>query len=575
MATVTQIRTLFDAIGEQEWAELSARMERRSYAPGDTLIAQGTIEPDFHVIVEGIGHVVAANAQGARRELGTVGPGEPVGDMSLLTGEPASADVIASTPIVAFAVRQQDLAALGELRQRLFEALAAMLAGRLRNANARLMARGDRSVYAIACSPSSMPALARLPSEVARVTGSGTLAVVIETAAGTNGASTMAGDNVHLHQVVADDVSDLPRLLDRAGHDFEQILVFGDPRQLDHARVPPTRSLRIVFDRDDFPPNVGSTTVAVAPLPWILPSLAKLSSRLECDVAGVIPPDGASPSRRDPVRKLARLLTGRRVGVALGAGAAKGLAHMGVLRGLEELAIDIDVISGCSIGAAMAAGWAAGYTADELSEIATRIAARAVRPTLPMHSFLSSRGIREELETLGPTKRFEDLDIPLAICATDIFRRTAVTFTTGIVWPRILASMAIPGIYPPLRTSDSYLVDGAVLNPVPARQCRDLGAGLVIGIRLTGKATSPREALDHATSKPYAIDTIMRSLEIMQNHVSEMSRKDADVMVEVCLERGGLRDFGRAAEIAEEGYRAVIAAAPSLTAVLPYIGAAA
>src|SRR5262249_49921995 len=158
---------------------------------------------------------------------------------------------------------------------------------------------------------------------------------------------------------------------------------------------------------------------------------------------------------------------------------------------------------------------------------------------------------------------------------TDIFRRSAVTFTSGLVWPRILASMAIPGIYPPLRTSDSYLVDGAVLNPVPARQCRELGAGVVIGVRLTGEATSPREALDQRPSRPYAIDTIMRSLEIMQNHVSEMSRNDADVMIEVCLDRGGLRDFGRATEIAEEGHRAVIAAVPSLHSVLPYVEVAA
>jgi NTE family protein len=194
-----------------------------------------------------------------------------------------------------------------------------------------------------------------------------------------------------------------------------------------------------------------------------------------------------------------------------------------------------------------------------------------VRPTLPIHSFLSSKGIREELERIGAGRRFEDLDIPLVVTATDIFRRCEVTFTEGVVWPRLLASMAIPGIYPALRSAQSFLVDGAVLNPVPARQVRDLGAGIVVGVRLTGSRTSPREDLDIKPGKPLATETIIRCLEIMQNRLSELSRNDSDVTIEVCLERGGLRDFDRAVEIAQGGYDATMAARAELAAVMPYV----
>src|SRR5438067_2178498 len=571
METIAHIRTLFDVIGEEEWAELRARMERREYAPGVTMISSGTLEPDFHVIIEGLATVTATNSHGARRELGTVGRGEPVGDMSLLTGEPASANVIAATPVVTYSVAQKQLPVLGELRAHLFEALAGLLAARLQNANARLMAEPNQNTYAISCSRSTLPALSRLPAEVARVTGARTLAVIIDPPPGGNGASP-ASDAVTVRHVAGEDVRDLARLLDRAGRDYGQILVFGEPDQLIHVEPACRASIQIVADDEQRPLNGHGTVVVTSPLPWVLPSLTTLSARLGGPVHAVIPAHSPPPGApRDPIRKLARLITGRRVGVALGAGAAKGLAHMGVLRALDELGIEVDMISGCSIGAAIAAGWAAGYSVPELSDIAGRIAARAVRPTVPMHSFLSSRGIREELEELGPTRRFEELDIPLAICATDIFRRSAVTFTRGLVWPRILASMAIPGIYPALRGADSYLVDGAVLNPVPARQCRDMGAGVVVGIRLTGKATSPREALEVMPSRPYALDTIMRCFEIMQNHISEMSKHDADILIEVCLERGGLRDFGHAAEIAEEGYAAVMGSAAALTVALPYI----
>ncbi len=109
---------------------------------------------------------------------------------------------------------------------------------------------------------------------------------------------------------------------------------------------------------------------------------------------------------------------------------------------------------------------------------------------------------------------------------------------------------------------------------MPSRQCRDLGAGIVIGVRLTGKNTSPREALDASASRPLAAETIMRCLEIMHNRLSELSRNEADVNIEVCLERGGLRDFDLSAEIIQAGYAAGIAARSDLTNALPYLAVA-
>ena len=288
----------------------------------------------------------------------------------------------------------------------------------------------------------------------------------------------------------------------------------------------------------------------------------------------VLPPNAAISDAPAPVAKLARVLTHRQVGLALGAGAAKGLAHLGVLRALDELAVPIDVVAGCSIGSAVAAGIAAGMRADELMEATARVASRAVRPTLPLRSFLSNRGIKEELKRLSGDRRIEDLDLPLAVIATDLFRRTAVTFTSGPVWPRLLASMAIPGVYPPSAALGSFLVDGSVLHPVPVRQCRELGAGLVIGVRLTGSHTSPRDKLDEKPKRPLAIETIMRSLEIMVNHLSELSHENADVNIEVRIDGGGgVRDFKRGDEIADVGYQTVIAAAPALAEAMPYVGA--
>jgi NTE family protein len=236
--------------------------------------------------------------------------------------------------------------------------------------------------------------------------------------------------------------------------------------------------------------------------------------------------------------------------------------------------VPIDIVTGCSIGSAIAAGVAAGMDLDELTQLTSQAAGRAVRPTLPLRSFMSNAGVRDELKRLAEERRIEDLDLPLAVVAVDIFRRSEVTFTTGLLWPRLLASMAIPGVYPPSAAMGSYLVDGGVLNPVPVRQARDLGAGVVIGVRLTATRTSPRERLERKPTMPFAIETIMRTFEIMLNRLSEVSHEHADVNIEVCVDGdGGVRDFKRTAEISELGYRATMDAAASLTSAMPYVKA--
>jgi NTE family protein len=115
----------------------------------------------------------------------------------------------------------------------------------------------------------------------------------------------------------------------------------------------------------------------------------------------------------------------------------------------------------------------------------------------------------------------------------------------------------------------SYLVDGGVLSPVPVRQCRELGADIVIGIRLTAKDTAPRDQLTRKPGRPFAMETMLQTFEIMLNRISEVSSELADVNIEVAIEGGGgLRDFKREREMADAGYRAAMAAAPSIRSAL-------
>ena len=568
-----QAGSLLDVLGPNEWSALRRHMARHAYEPGDVLVHQGAVDPDFQVIVEGVASVSATSPLGQQLELARLGPGDSIGEMSLLTGEPASAQVMARTRLEAYVIPAAELVALDPEWTQLMQALSAILATRLGKANDRLLTMHAAKVQVMCCSPSDVSALSRLPRELARVASARVLVMAVGNSfKSANLLDASAGRNV---SVIALDTTDSSKLRNRIHlleQEYDQILLFGAEESFRDDLADEVHAFLHVHPEDHRGQHAGAgSTVVVTEKPWTRAVIQQLSSVLGQTVVGLLPPAAPPPGPRDPVAKLARVLSGRQVGIALGAGGAKGFAHLGVLRALEELGTPIDVISGCSIGAAIGAGWASGLSADELAIAAKRIGSRALRPTFPLHSLLSNRGIRDELKRLGAGKRFEDLDIPLALVATDIFRRCEVTFTSGVVWPAILASMAIPGIYPPIRARRSYLVDGGVLTPVPAQQARALGAGVVIGIRLTGKSTSPTEELDVIPSRPLVAETITRSLEIMNNRISEFSKEQADVTIEVCLEGGGIGDFNRGDEYMEAGYTATMETAEMITATLPYL----
>jgi NTE family protein len=495
--------------------------------------------------------------------------------MSLLTGEPASADVVATTTVKTYAATPARLASLGELRTRLVAALSTILAGRLKHANERLLRMRPANTHVICCTAPDMAALAGLPEAMARTASPRVLVFVAgqklreaASAAGIGGYSVRAIDD--------SEYAALPALLERSSREHDEVLLLGEEASFHQVAADVTSMLHIVREQGGKYVLSGHQSpgqlIVIGRQPWTPPSLRRLSDAAGHPVVAVLPPDGGASGSNGAVARLARTMLNRRVGLALGAGAAKGLAHLGVLRALEEMDVPIDVVAGCSIGSAVAAGLAAEMSIDELSELTQRAAARAIRPTLPIRSFLSNAGIRDELKRLAGDLRIEDLSLPLAIVATDLYRRSEVTFTSGLLWPRLLASMAIPGVYPPSAAMGSYLVDGGVLQPVPVEQCRMLGAGIVIGVRLTASHTSPREMLDFKPSRPLAIETIMRTFEIMLNRISEHSHEPADVNIEVQIEgSGGVRDFKRGEEIAAEGHRAAWAAMPALSAALPYI----
>lgn len=175
----------------------------------------------------------------------------------------------------------------------------------------------------------------------------------------------------------------------------------------------------------------------------------------------------------------------RRVGLALGGGGGKGSAHIGVLSALEALRVPIDVLAGTSIGGLVAALYAVGYQPYQIEQWFRRATAWRILERDPTNGgFLGTRKIELLLREAFGTRTFADTRVPLALVAVDISRAVEVVLDEGPLVEAILASIAIPGLFPPVVRGDQQLVDGGVLNNVPVDVAQALGAGRVIAVDL-------------------------------------------------------------------------------------------
>jgi len=176
----------------------------------------------------------------------------------------------------------------------------------------------------------------------------------------------------------------------------------------------------------------------------------------------------------------------RVVGLALGSGGARGMAHIGVLDALESKRIRIDHIAGTSIGALIGALYASGVSVVQLQKIANelnwRSLSRLLGPVFPTTGLLDSRKITHFIDDLLPVKTFEDLLIPLAVTATDIESGDSIVIRNGLLLPAIQAAIAFPGLFQPVAFGDRFLVDGGLCAPVPTDVVRQMGAEFIIGV---------------------------------------------------------------------------------------------
>lgn len=262
-----------------------------------------------------------------------------------------------------------------------------------------------------------------------------------------------------------------------------------------------------------------------------------------------------------------------KVGLALSGGAARGLAHVGVIRVLQEAGIPIDIIAGTSAGAVMGAVYASCCDSSIMLGLALdarwKKLAPLIDPSFPWAGLIKGKKITSVLSGLiGGDIDFSDLKIPFACVATDIDTGEEIVMDSGPVLDALRASISIPGIFTVTRREGRFLVDGGLTTPVPVNVVRRMGADFVIAVNVNpdvsarmGKSGRKRAG---ARKNPNIFQVMMQSFYITTHSLAQGSLANADVVIEPDLSHIGAGDFHKAPELIAQGEKAARNSLPEI-----------
>ena len=291
------------------------------------------------------------------------------------------------------------------------------------------------------------------------------------------------------------------------------------------------------------------------------------------------------------VRRMARELGNTLVGLALGTGAARGLAHIGVIRVLEREGLAIDLVAGSSMGSLIAAAWAAGKSADEMEQIALQIKGkrsflRLLDPVFPGSGIFRGMRVYNFLHSIVDDLTFADTLIPLKIVASDLNTMEEIIFEQGKLIDAIRASISIPGVFRPVTSNGHTLIDGGITDPVPVHVLAKAGVTKIIavntipnieemkqreryrvemsnnnGSKRRDKMRETGPVVDTPTS---IINVYMRSMHVMQSRMAEEACNNADVVLRPMVQESVWYDFYHPERYIRAGELAAEAALPQL-----------
>jgi predicted acylesterase/phospholipase RssA len=533
--------SLFRDLPDESLKSIAARLKRKRYRQGAVVFREGDIGGDMYLVESGQLQVVVGSADN-QQPLAYLGPGSFVGEIALLLEQPRSATLKVIIDAELWVLHKRDLEDLlaehpsiglhlsREIGQRLVTTShqAPPLKARLTavwgdGAYELALALADHSEGLVGLLP--LPGSPELPGTPSPPEG----------IAFTDRVRLMAGQGL-TEQSLAEDLSHQLK-------EFDHVLLI----------------LPENFSR------VGQKALALSdyavsfdpPPEWIQENVPS-RRRLDC---------GRSS---EAIQRIARRLSNRTVGLALSSGGSRTIAHIGVVRVLRQAGIPIDIIAGSSGGALFGALIAAGWSDQKLVELARKLGSFNTFPNWdlnlpPWYGLIKGRRARDLIDGWLEGRHFSDLEIPLYVVATDIGTGQEVIFDSGPVADAVRASIGIPIVAAPWRNGDTFLIDGAVVNPLPASVLRrppngSVPADIVIGSSVVHTPDDPHQPKFEKT--PHLLQVISRMISSMEKELikTQLSRVDVTIHPHVFVDHA--LDFGHAdtlIALGEEAARAQLA----------------
>jgi predicted acylesterase/phospholipase RssA/CRP-like cAMP-binding protein len=489
----------FAVLDEAVRQELATQLEPVHMAAGQVVFQQGDPGDGLYLVVSGRLRVSVA-ADGPERMLYDLGRGAIVGEMALLTDRPRAATVHAVRDSDLLLLRVSSFTSLLERSPALVSGIMRLLVDRVLAVNRLLTVDRPQApppVRAIAVVGAGQNVRAattmagRLAEQLARAGAVFRVdADVVARQLGPGAAQRGPGDPGR---------AELIRWLHAVERDHDRVIYQPDPEDTAWSRLCLSQSDVVVLVAsagDD--PSIGAVEAR-----------ALATGSLRCELALLHHTDPVYPAqlpatarwlerrpvadhhhlrdgRPGDVARLARMITGTGCGLVLGGGGARGLAHLGVIRALEEAGVPIDVVGGTSIGAIMAGLYARGLADSERVRVVSTIARhgrRLITPTLPLVALSAGRYVDRILVEHLTAVPIEDLPVRFFCISTSLTLAEEVIHERGPLWAAVRASLALPGIWPPVYAARDLLIDGGAIDNVPVDVMRGrVGSGTVIAV---------------------------------------------------------------------------------------------
>ncbi len=547
---------LFHGLDRRALEEVRSHLVWFSLPGGWPLIRQGEVGNSLFVVVSGALGVFVRGADGRTELVTQLSAGAAVGEMSLLTGEKRSATLTAIRDTELLRLPKEAFDKLSETYPILLHNLAEILARRL-----AITTRGEETsfrprTFAIIPFDNSIPCTDICYRLNRSFADRGKRIPVITSEARdrpTEWFHQMETDHDHLIYQSESNDGVWTRLCLRQA---DRIMLVVPASQ------PPTdgalerlflgqrrRRLEIIFYHQD-----NETGEAVTAWLDLFPEAFHHHLRA---------------SNRKDIARLARHLAGAATGLVLAGGGARGFAHLGALRAIREAGVNIDVLGGTSMGGIIAAGVAMDWSGEELEE-RMRSAFVDANPisdyTIPRIALVRGRKVTSLLREHFEEMLIEDLWRPYFCVSSNLTTGHVTVHRRGPIWQALRASVAIPGLLPPVSYMGEVLVDGAVMNNFPADIMKELGRGPVIGVDVEGNQSITASEIDEQTGldwrtldqssreDPGIINILMRAGTVNSEAQTKLSRRMVDIYFSPNMEGIGIRDWQMFDQAIERGY---------------------